>query len=319
MTTNLKAYEAETWQVTYAYKQTERHYDEYPPDDDRLPLAAAINAWTLICGCYMGIEQTMKLLILMRRRIKKVPPELKHHYLNKLYPLLDESERLIVSDYYRIYRSLHDFAGDDVPLDTADQFIQYIGNGYTLWRYILIEDPNDVPKVHIGLMLETWRALVDIANRHVRGKKYETLAYLLGEYIQQSVVVVAQMDNDWQAASQDESSDTSFGDIRDWISQNGGALKAGIDLFNHLARGSFHSLETSPLLHQVLFRTAEKAVRADETGRTRWTDKDIYPAGEVFHFQKPETYKARRTDIAMFHDRIKGGGLTWNADKRVFE
>ena len=322
MSNNLKTFEDETWRVTYAHKQTERHYDKYPPNSDLVPIAEAINAWTLISGCYIGIEQAMKLLILMRRGIKEMPSDLKRHDLNKLYPLLDEPERVVVADYYRIYRSLHNFDSGNIPLDTAEQFIQYIGNGYTSWRYILIEDSGDVPKVHIGLMLETWRALVDIANHHKHGKNYETLAHLLSEYIQQGVIVVAEQDDDWQTASQDENSNTAFGEIREWFRQNGGVLKAGTDLLIHHAQGSWHSLEASPLLRQVLFRAAERAVRAAETdraNRSKWKNIDIYPAGEVAYFENPATYKARRTDIDMFHDRIKGSGLTWIADKGVFE
>ena len=127
----------------------------------------------------MGIEQTMKLLIYMRRGSKERTRELDTHDLNKLYSLLDESERRVVADYYRVYRSLHNFDSGDIALDTADQFIQYSGNGYTSWRYILVEDPVGVPKVHIGLMLETWRALVAAAKHHVSGKNHETLADLL--------------------------------------------------------------------------------------------------------------------------------------------
>ena len=325
MSNNLKAFEEETRHVTYAHKQAEQHYDKYPPNSDSVPIAEAINAWTLISGCYMGIEQTMKLLILMRRGIKRVPPDLRKgigHDLNKLYSLLDDSERLVVANYYKVYRSFHDFDSGSVSLDTADQFIQHIGNGYTAWRYILIEDSSAVPKVHIDLLLELWRALADIAMHHVHGKNYETLAHMLGEYIQQGVIVVAEQDDDWQAASQDENNNTNFGEIRQWFLQNGGVLKAGIDLFNHRARGNWHSLEAPPLLRQVLFRAAERAVRAAETdraNRSKWKDIHIYPAGEVAYFQVPATYKARRTDIDLLHDRIKGSGLTWNADQGVFE
>ena len=185
-----------------------------------------------------------------------------------------------------------------------------------------IYEQSAAPKVHIGLLLELWRALADIAMHHVHGKNYETLAYMLGEYIQQGVIVVAEQDDDWQAASQDENNNTNFGEIRQWIRQNGGVLKAGIDLFDHRARGSWHSLEASPLLRQVLFRAAERAVREAETdraNRSKWQNIDIYPAGEVVYFQNPATYKARWTDIDMFHGRSKGSGLTWNADKGVFE
>ena len=298
MQDNLKASQDELWdeiwRVTYAHQQTERHYDKYPPNSDKVPVAEAINAWTLISGCYMGIEQAMKLLIMMRRGIKKIPSDLKIHDLSKLYSLLDEPERIVVADYYRIYRSLHNFDSGEVPLD-AEQFIQYIGNGYTSWRYILIEDSGDMPKVHIGLMLETWRALVDIANNYKRRKNYETVAYLIGEYIQQGLIVVAEQDDDWQAASQDKDSDTSFGEIREWFHQNGGVLKAGLDLFNRRARGGWDSLEVSPLLRQVLYRAMDKSLR------------------------EPATYKARWADIAMFHQRINSGGLTWNTAKMVFE
>ena len=36
--------------VNYAHKNTQRQYDKYPPNDDMVPIAAAINAWTLVCG-----------------------------------------------------------------------------------------------------------------------------------------------------------------------------------------------------------------------------------------------------------------------------
>ena len=59
MSNNLKDFEDRAQRVSYAHKNTQRQYDEYPPKDDVVPIAAAINGWTLICGCYMGIEQTM--------------------------------------------------------------------------------------------------------------------------------------------------------------------------------------------------------------------------------------------------------------------
>ena len=325
MLNDLKEFEEATRHVTYAHKQAEQHYYRYPPDSDSVPIAEAINAWTLICGCYMGIEQAMKLLILIRRGIKKVPPDLRTgngHDLGRLYSLLDDSERLVVAKYYKVYRSLHNFDSGNVLLDTADQFIQHIGNGYTAWRYILIENPGAVPTVHIGLLLELWRALADIAMHHVHGKNYETLAYVLEEYIRQGVIVVAERDDDWQTASQDDNNNTNFGEIRQWFLQNGGVLRVGIDLFNRHARASWHSLEAPPLLRQVLFRAAERAVRAaesDRATRSKWKNIHIYPAGMVAYFQVPAKYKARRTDIEMLHDRIKGRDLTWNAEQEVFQ
>ena len=289
---NLKGFEDEARRVSYAYDNTQRQYDEHPPNDDVVPIAAAINAWTLICGCYMGIEQTMKLLIRMRGGVSE--KILKNtHNLKRLYSLLDPSERDVVAAYYRVYRSLHNFDTGNTVLETADEFIQHGGNGYVAWRYILVENPETVPKMHLGLMLETWRALADLVQHHVVcGHKYRTLEDYLEDYIVRGVFRDAQMD--WQAASQDENSGVRFSEISDWLHHKGRALQVGIDLFNHHARGTGNSVKASPLLRRVLLRAADKAVHGPFPTR-------------------------RQADIAMFHQRVRIGGLAWNADKGVFE
>ena len=291
---NLKGFEDQAQRVSYAYDNTQHQYDEHPPNDDVVPIAAAINVWTLICGCYMGIEQTMKLLIRMRGGVSE--KTLKNtHNLERLYSLLDPSERDVVATYYRVYRSLHNFDTGNTALETAEEFIQHVGNGYVAWRYILVENPETVPKMHLGSMLETWRALVDLVQHHVVcGHKFRTLEDHLEDYIEKGVFHDAQMDEDWQAASQHENSGVEFSEIGDWLHHKGRALQAGIDLFNHHARGTGNSVQAPPLLRCVLLRAADKAM------------SETLP-----------TY--RRVDIAMFHRRIQGGGLAWNAEKGVFE
>ena len=160
---NLRGFKEQARLVKYAYENTQRQYDEYPPKDDIVHIAVAINAWTLICGCYMGIEQTMKLLIRMGGGNPK-----NIHDLNRLYSLLDPSDRDVVASYYRVYRSLHNFDTSSVSLKTADEFILYIGNGYVKWRYILAEDDQTMPKMHVGLMLEIWRALADLVEHKMK-------------------------------------------------------------------------------------------------------------------------------------------------------
>ena len=294
MSNNLKDFEDRAQRVSYAHKNTQRQYDEYPPKDDVVPIAAAINGWTLICGCYMGIEQTMKLLIRMRGGTPENTPRLKKHNLKCLYASLAPSERDEVANYYRVYRSLHNFDTGLIALETADQFIHHVDKGYVVWRYILIESPNKVPKMHLGLMLETWRALASLVEHHVWGNKCRTLADYLENYVVQGVFHDAQMDKDWQAASQDENSGVEFSEIRDWLHHKGRALEAGLDLFNLHARGTGDSVEASPLLRRVLLRAAGK------------TMNDPLPT-------------CRGADIAMFRHRICYGGLIWNAAKGVFE
>ena len=298
MSDDLIAFKSRVERVSYAHETTQRQYDEHPPNDDMVPVASAINAWTLISGCYMGIEQTLKLLIRMRDGTPA-----RTHNLEKLYSSLDPSERKVVATYYRVYRSLHNFDPGSIDLDTANGFIQYIGKGYTAWRYILVETPENVPKMHLGLMLETWRALSDLVQHRIcdagdqtqggPGHKYWTLADHLEDYIM-TVFRAAYSDNEWQAASQDENSDVEFSETCDWLYHKGRPLEAGIDLFDHHVRGTGDSIQASPLLRRVLLRAADKAFSGP------------LPTG-------------RRADIAMFHHRIRNGGLAWNSDQGVFE
>ena len=294
---HLRSFEEQARNVGYAYENTQRQYDKYPPNNDLVPIAAAINAWTLVCGCYMGIEQTMKLLIRMREREPKMGRS--SHDLVEGYGQLDPSDRRLVSDYHRVYRSLHNFDTGDISIETADEFIQHMGKGYVAWRYILTEDNKRMPKVHLGMMLETWRALADLVEHHESGRNYpsSTVADYLDNYIIKEVCHDAQMDEEWQAASQDANSGVEFIEIHDWFFKGRRPLEAGIELFNHLAQGTGDSIEASTLCVRVLLRAADKAV-------------------QVVSNPLP-TY--RREDIAMFHYRIHNDGLVWNADKKVFE
>ena len=66
-----------------------------------------------------------------------------------------------------VYRSLHNLDTGDVSIETADEFIRHMGNGYVAWRYILTEDNKRMPKVHLGMMLESWRALADLVQHSI--------------------------------------------------------------------------------------------------------------------------------------------------------
>ncbi len=275
--------------VRYVYDNIQREYDERPPNDDVVPVAAAINAWPLICGCYMGIEQTMKLLIRMRGGN---PPNI--HDLEDLYSLLSPSEHGLVSTYYRVYRSLHNFDSGNISLDTAKEFIAYIGNGYVAWRYILVENKKVPPKIHLGLMLETWRALVDLVNiRGSNGTPWTVDRIIEQDYIM-NIYREAESDDEWQKVSQDENSGVEFRELYDWFCFKRRPLERGIDLLTHHARGTGDSIQASPVLRRVLLRAVKKAIGGP------------LPT-------------SRRADIAMFHQRIRSGGLGWNSDRGVFE
>ncbi len=285
------------FRVAEAYRQTQQQY-EHSWLEGAMHFVATLNAWPWICGCYMGIEQTMKHLSKMCRGGR-----LRGHDLKKLYDDLAPSERKVVDDYYRIYRSLYNFDSDGVPLNTADEYIRHISKGkkgYEVWRYLLLEPDEEVPKIHVGSMFEIWRALVALVERKPEeGHGYDTLDIRLEEYILKEVWREAYTCTEWQAACRDD--DTKFSEVQTWLQHNGRLLQAGIDLFNRLAQGTEATLNASPLWGRVLFRAAEKAEKAVRSPSE--THRKIYSPA----------------DIAMFHHRIRHGGLSWNKDKRVFE
>ena len=256
---------------------------------------ATLNAWPWICGCYIGIEQTMKHLIKVRRGKR-----LWGHNLKKLYDDLAPSERKVVDDYYRIYYSLYNFDLGIAPLNTADKYIRHISKGekgYEAWRYLPLEPDEEVPKIHVGSMFEIWRALVALIERNPEESHvYDTLDIRLEEYIQVEVCREAYMCTEWQAACRDDN--TKFSEVKTWLQHKGRPLQAGIDLFNRLDQGTEATLNASPLWGQVLFRAAEKAARSPR----KFHGKFYSPA-----------------DIAMFHHRIRHDGLAWNSNERVFE
>ena len=117
--------------VNYAHKNTQRQYDKYPPNDDMVPIAAAIIAWTLVCGWLYGHRADDEAPDSDAARESRENILKRTHNLECLYELLDPSERKVVAHYYRVYRSLHNFATGNITLETADEFIQHIGKGYT--------------------------------------------------------------------------------------------------------------------------------------------------------------------------------------------
>ena len=285
-----RSFEEQARNVAFAYRNTQSQYDDLQINNEVVPMAAAIKEWIYICGCYMGIEQTMKLLIRMGGGTAEEVLDLRHD-LVEAYKSLDSPARDVVAAHYRVYRSLHNFDPGNPALKSACGFIQHIGKGYVAWRYILTEDHREMPRVHVGMMLEIWRALTYLVRRRGSGRdySYRTVAGDLAEYVGR-VFRDAESDPEWQAGP-------NFSEIREWANHKGGMLKAGIDLFHHFhhnAPGSANLREASPLMSRVLVGAAERALRRPLPN-------------------------SRSKDIRVFQDRIRRDDLAWNADRNVFE
>ena len=148
-----------------------------------------------------------------------------------------------------------------------------------------------------GRMLLESRAGIndlEVVESSENAPQWINLTVLLEGYIIKEVFHDAEVDEEWQAASQDEISGIEFREIHVWFFKGRRPLEAGIELFTHHVQGAGDSIEASPLLRRVLLRAADKAVRGPIPTR-------------------------RRADIAMFHYRISKDALGWNAVKKVFE
>ena len=98
-------------------------------------------------------------------------------------------------------------------------------------------------------MLETWRALAHLARTSRMGSRIPHSGRPPGILHQTEFSVrPAQWDAEWLGTVLDENSEVKPRELLDWFRHKGGFLVAGIDLFNHHARGTGNSIQASPLV-----------------------------------------------------------------------
>lgn len=135
-----------------------------PVKPDLIPECEAVQAWPLVTALYNGIEQALKMLLLVpsntrfcRETLAKSPYG---HDLEKLYAELGANDRGHIEQHFQEHLSLHDY----LPITTAGDFVAHINNGgrqggLVAWRYILIEDISEIPSTSLWTMSEIWDAL----------------------------------------------------------------------------------------------------------------------------------------------------------------
>ena len=132
-----------------------------PVKEDVSPDHVAVQGWPLIIALYTGIEQALKMLLLVPPDPLFSPETLKSpkfgHNLKKLYSKLDTADRDHIERHFAEHRSLHDYDTPGFTLETAKQFITHINGSKKLrpddkkqlgsisWRYILLDGIAQVP------------------------------------------------------------------------------------------------------------------------------------------------------------------------------
>ena len=120
---------------------------------DLVPDFVAVQAWPWVPSGYQLIEQSLKLLLAVRRDIRLSQlekPIRRSHDLSALFGEQQDDDREEVSRVYESFAELHDYIG----ARTATSFLEMIGKGYGGWRYLLSEGPQGIPPNHVGALLE---------------------------------------------------------------------------------------------------------------------------------------------------------------------
>lgn len=83
------------------------------------------------------------------------------HGIRRLFDALDEQARTIVSEYYKRFQSLHNY----IIASSLEEYLAEASRGsrgYGLWRYVLVEDSDDLPRASFDAMLAVWSSLLEV-------------------------------------------------------------------------------------------------------------------------------------------------------------
>ena len=219
----------------------------------------AVQGWPLVTALYNGIEQALKMLLLIRSGDRFTPKRLASreygHNLEKLYGELSSADREHIELHYREHRSLHDYIPED--LATAKQFIAHINRssspqtaGLVSWRYILIEGTEQVPRTSLWTMHEIWDAIC-CRIRNASGKNDCFRLRMRLDYRHRSI------DNGRVLHYEGQ-----LDDLNRWAaSWNGDLVAAWIDLLVKVSHDAVYQVKAPPRLRPDLVDGAHIAIK----------------------------------------------------------
>lgn len=134
----------------FAHQMVNRLWQNAPDiQPDLVADYVAIQAWPWIPSGYQLVEQALKALIAARQGTPLAKRE-KGHHLDELFGRLESDDKQAISHAYESFVGLH----AHIQIPTVGAFLDSIGRGYTLWRYMLLDGAQGIPPNHIGALLE---------------------------------------------------------------------------------------------------------------------------------------------------------------------
>ena len=228
-----------------------------PVRPDASPDYEALQGWPLVTALYNGIEQALKMLLLVPAdppfTLEALARRPYGHDLEKLYAELEPDDRDHIERHFQEHWSLHNYNPADVG--TAEKFIAHINSGgrrggMLSWRYILIEDISRVPSTSLWTMTEIWDAVCCRISREVLDKNgCSRLSWRLVGDFEDLVPVLAPYRG-------------SSDDLNEWMAHRSGSiLAAWIELLVKVNRGDLHEVRAPDRLRPELAKMAVKALK----------------------------------------------------------
>ncbi len=172
------------WLDTALTKEKEK-YRKCPVIPDMVPGHEVAQGWGYVVIGYFLVEESFKALLHVRRN-KEVPTK---HSLSILFNLLEDSDKVILRDYYDDYRATMGGLIGAFPFKALDDFLANLDGdknkrgdhiGSFDWRYFLIEEKCSkvMPTVSIDYLHEIVFGCTRIVE-HARNGRFESSRYTL--------------------------------------------------------------------------------------------------------------------------------------------
>lgn len=126
----------------------------------------ALQAWPFVTALYSGMEQALKLLLLMpedsKFTLKKLKDREYGHNLTRLHAELPREDREHIELHFAEHWSLYEFGQFAPEIEPAQDFIGHINGraqeGSLMWRYNLLDPAVEKPSTNLWTMSEIWHA-----------------------------------------------------------------------------------------------------------------------------------------------------------------
>ncbi len=255
----------------------------------------ALQSWFWVPNCYSLMEQAFKLLWAVRNGApaagfkdylvqSRRPPSLSHD-LGFIYSTLDSKDRNEIENAFSAYQRLHDY----IPVGSAEELTSRIGgNGYTRWRYFLLQGGDGIPTTEIGAMIEIAFATAGILEREQHGgSRFRTVDRRIAEGIREALfqivslqMVKHQSEPDFETARYRSLWDQLWESASNIVNDAPGSIYLALDGSRPDAQDS-DELSLIESLCALLPENDSKNFRMHffkraSTGRPRGTDNDAY-------------------------------------------